>query len=222
MVGGFATIWRGTAFSDCPGQGNQILLRHTQFNESGLEMGECNGGNIIGHGRNRTFDGPTDSKFTSQLTIHLPLLNATSNTLKGETVECTRGDVDVIGTHTIAYTRNSSGMFIIITVIRILVYIKLNYAAPPPDNVRLAQVTKNAVTFQWDPVQSICSYKVNAEGCGVCPSTTLSASVTCVVNNILANGTSNNSVCTLSVETMVCGFQSNVSETVIAMLKGIS
>ena len=98
-------------------------------------------------------------------------------------------------------------------------------AAPPPDNVHLAQVTKNALTFQWDPVQSICSYiqyKVNAEGCGVCPNTTLSASVTCIVNDILANGTSNNSVCTLSVETMVCGFQSNVSEVVTAMLKGIS
>ena len=95
-------------------------------------------------------------------------------------------------------------------------------AAPPPDNIHLAQVTKNALTFQWNPVQSICSYmqyKVNAEGCGVCPNTTLSASVICVVNDILTNS---NSVCTLSVETMVCGFQSNVSETVIAMLKGIS
>ena len=111
MVGGFATIWRGTAFSDCPGQGNQILLRHSQFSESGLAEGECNGGNIIGHGLNRIFDGFNDSKFTSQLTIHLPLLNATSNTLEGETVQCTRDDGDVIGTHTIAYTRNLSSKF---------------------------------------------------------------------------------------------------------------
>ena len=118
MVGGTSTIWRGTAFSDCQGQGNQILLRHSQFSESGLEMGECNGGNIIGNGRNRTFDGFADSKFTSQLTIHLPLLNTTSNTLEGETVEChgTRGGVDVIGTHTIAYTRNISSMSVCFTM----------------------------------------------------------------------------------------------------------
>ena len=108
VVGGFSTIWRGTAF-DCLGRGNEILLRHSQFSESGLEMGECNGGIIIGRGRNRTFDGLADSKFTSQLTIHLPLLNAT-NTLEGETVRCTRDGGDVIGNHTIAYTRNLSGI----------------------------------------------------------------------------------------------------------------
>ena len=108
MVGGFATIWKGTAF-DCSGQGNEILLRHSQFSESGLAVAECNGGTIIGHGRNRTFDGQTDSKFISQLTIHLPLLNTTSNTLEGETVNCTRSGGEIFGTHTIAYTRNLSG-----------------------------------------------------------------------------------------------------------------
>jgi hypothetical protein len=106
VVGGFSTVWKGTAFN-CPGRGNEIELSHARFDSPG---GECNGGNIIGRGRNRTFDGSTDSQFTSQLTIHLPFLNATSNTLEGETVECTRDGVDVIGTHIIAYTRNSSGI----------------------------------------------------------------------------------------------------------------
>ena len=113
VVGGFSTNWRGTAF-DCPGRGNEILLRHSQFSESGLAMGECNHGIIIGHGRNRTFEGLTDSKFTSELTIHLPLLNATSGTLEGETVQCAHNVENVIiniSTHTIAYTRNSSGMY---------------------------------------------------------------------------------------------------------------
>jgi hypothetical protein len=111
-VGGFSTVWKGTAF-DCPGRLNEIELRHTRFNETGLATENCNNGNIIGHGRNRTFDGPnTDSKFTSQLTINLPLMNATSNILEGDTVECTRDGVDVIGTHTIAYTRLSSSRFI--------------------------------------------------------------------------------------------------------------
>jgi hypothetical protein len=75
-------------------------------------MGVCSGGTIIGRGHNRTFDGPTDSKFTSQLTIHLPLTNA-SNTLEGTTVECTRDVANVIGTHMIAYTRNLSSRLII-------------------------------------------------------------------------------------------------------------
>ena len=52
----------------------------------------------------------------------------------------------------------------------------------------------------------------------MCPNTTLSASVTCVVNDILANS---NSVCTLSVETMVCGLQSNISEVTTAILIGM-
>ena len=124
VVGGVTTNWRGTAF-DCPGRGNAILLRHIQFSESGLAMEVCNGGNIIGNGRNRTFDGPTDSKFTSELTIHLPLLNTTSNTLEGETVECTRDVVDVIGTHTIAYTRNLSGMSF--TMVHIILHLFVNH-----------------------------------------------------------------------------------------------
>jgi hypothetical protein len=108
-MGGFSTVWKGTAFN-CPGRGNEIELRHAQF-ESGDAMGECNGGNIIGQSRNRTVDDP-NSKFTSQLTIHLPLMDA-SNALEGETVECARDGVesDVIGNHTITYTRFSSGMY---------------------------------------------------------------------------------------------------------------
>ena len=95
------------------------------------------------------------------------------------------------------------------------------HAAQPPNNVHLAQVTKNALTFQWDPAQLFCSYQINAEGCGVCPNTTLNTFVTCVVHDIPANSNSNNSVCTLSVKTTVCGFQSESSETATAILRGI-
>ena len=94
-----------TAF-DCLGQGNEILLRHTQF-EFGGATEVCNNGMIIGRNLNRTFDGFTDSIFTSQLIINLPLPNATNNTLDGRTVECTFSDLDgitVIGGHTIAVT----------------------------------------------------------------------------------------------------------------------
>ena len=56
----------------------------------------------------RTFDGP-NSKYISQLIIYLPLLNATNNRLEGETVQCTRGGVTVIGSYTITYTRILNG-----------------------------------------------------------------------------------------------------------------
>ena len=42
VVGGFATTWRGTAF-DFRGQGDEILLYHSQF-ESGRATGLCNNG----------------------------------------------------------------------------------------------------------------------------------------------------------------------------------
>ena len=108
VVSGFSTIWRGTAF-DCPGHGDQIDLHHSGF-ENGTAL-ECNNGTIIGRSHNRTFDG-LNSKFTSQLIIHLPSLNSTSNRLEGETVQCIHSSeiVNVIGTHTIAYTRILNGI----------------------------------------------------------------------------------------------------------------
>ena len=122
-VGGFSTVWKGTAF-DCPGAGNEILLRHSRFNQSG---GRCNNGMIIGRSRNETFDG-LNSTYTSQLTIHLPSLNATSNTLEGRTVQCVHDGVTVIGNHTIAYTRISNGRSIVyalnenIIIVRLFLY----------------------------------------------------------------------------------------------------
>ena len=80
------------------------------------------------------------------------------------------------------------------------------------------------LTFQWVLVQLVCSgieYKVNATNCGLCPDATVNASVTCLVTNTdLLTSTSNDTLCTLSVETTVCGFQSKVSEAATAMLKG--
>ena len=116
VVGGFSTAWKGTAFN-CPGPGNQTLLRHSLFNQSGGAVRECNNGMIIGRSRtsNRTFDG-LNFVYTSQLIIHLPSLNATNNTLEGRTVQCVHDGVTVIGNHTIAYTRISSGISIVYTL----------------------------------------------------------------------------------------------------------
>ena len=103
VVGGFSTIWKGMAV-DCQDRGNEIVLPHARF-ESG-EVTMCSNGNF-GRSLNRTFDG-SNSTFTSQLVIHLPL-NDTNNTLEGRTVECTRNGVDVIDTYTVAYGRASNG-----------------------------------------------------------------------------------------------------------------
>jgi DUF4097 and DUF4098 domain-containing protein YvlB len=94
--------------------------------------------------------------------------------------------------------------------------------APPPDNVHLAQARKNALTFQWEP--GVCpastGYKVNATNCGVCPNTTLSTSLTCVVSSVFTSKKS--TFCSLSVETTVCGINTgNRSSTVTAILKGM-
>ena len=77
--------------------------------------------------------------------------------------------------------------------------------------------------FQWDPVCQDIEYKVNATNCGICPNATFNASVACIVGDIdLLTGTGNTNVtmCTLTVETTVCGFQSNPSEAATALLKG--
>jgi hypothetical protein len=107
VVEGANTVWKGTAF-DCSTSNDEIALRHSQF-ESGI-VGECNNGMIMGRNLNRMFDGP-NSTFTSQLVIHLPLLNAAGNTLDGTTVECIHdnGHREInIGTHVIAYMRKGT------------------------------------------------------------------------------------------------------------------
>ena len=89
IMGGANTIWRGTVLDHVCRSGryyNEIVLRHSQF-ESGRAIGVCNNGTISGHNLNRTFDG-LNFIYTSQLTILLPLPNATNNILEGKTVEC--------------------------------------------------------------------------------------------------------------------------------------
>ena len=103
VVGGIATIWRGSAF-DCPGSANGILLRHSRF-ASGTHYGECNNGRIIGRSINTTSDSD-GIKFISQLIIQLD----ENGTLDGRTVECDilNGTHYIdIGTHVIYYTRGN-------------------------------------------------------------------------------------------------------------------
>ena len=75
IMGGTATLWRGTAF-DCPLVGSEISLRHRLF-VSNQGFGICNNGDIIG----RSVSAVNDC-YTSQL-------NATvRESFNNKTVQC--------------------------------------------------------------------------------------------------------------------------------------
>ena len=96
VMGGAATIWRGSAIKDC--EFSRIVLRHSQFG-SGISGG-CND-RIIARSINTTSDSD-GIKFTSQLIIQ-PDVN---DTLEGRTVECvySSGAQSItIGNHTIIF-----------------------------------------------------------------------------------------------------------------------
>ena len=96
VAGGGATVWRGSAFSDCIG--NRLVLRHSQFESQGI-LGVCNNGRIIGRNIN-TISDSDGIKYISQLIIQLD----ENGTLEGRVVECVHSSgiqITVIGTHTI-------------------------------------------------------------------------------------------------------------------------
>ena len=100
VLGGAATIWRGSAF-DCLEISNEIVLCHSQF-ASGTSR-SCNNGRIIGRSINTTPDSD-GIKYTSQLIIQLDV----NGTLEGRTVECGHDNFthySTIGTRTVMYTR---------------------------------------------------------------------------------------------------------------------
>lgn len=73
VVGGEATLWRGTAFdSDC-----EITLNHSRFSDIGGTSGTCNDGSIVGYSIEQT-----NGCYTSQLTV-----SVTSNSIN-RTIEC--------------------------------------------------------------------------------------------------------------------------------------
>jgi hypothetical protein len=87
----------------------------------------------------------------------------------------------------------------------IIYIIKINAVPfPPPDAISLALVNFNPkeITFSWSPVATDCpsiQYNILASNCGSCPNTTNHTTATCT--DLPSDG----SVCTLAVETVVCG-----------------
>ena len=74
VSGGLATIWRGSIFN-CPNSGNQIILRHRNF-ENGVSGG-CNDGEIVAYGSEIT-----NKSYSSQLYVTV------SPEMHNGTVEC--------------------------------------------------------------------------------------------------------------------------------------
>ena len=68
-------MWSGTAF-DCPMEGSEIILRHSQF-ASNLAFGICNNGDIVGHGV-----GVINNCYTSQLNVTV------RESFNNKTVQC--------------------------------------------------------------------------------------------------------------------------------------
>lgn len=76
-LGGF-TIWRGTAFDECPDVQNRVLLRHNSYQNGGA-FGQC-GDAIVG----RSLQVEPNFVYISQLQINI----AANPGLIGRTVEC--------------------------------------------------------------------------------------------------------------------------------------
>ena len=75
-MGGGSTIWRGSAFTNCPN--NFINLCHSLFNGSErVVTGDCNDRAII-----RRSIGVVDNCYTSQLSVIV------STDLNNETIQC--------------------------------------------------------------------------------------------------------------------------------------
>ena len=79
----------------------------------------------------------------------------------------------------------------------------------------------NGLTFSWENVALNClslSYGIDASGCGTCPSTTNSTSVTCF--GIQLGGTAQ--TCNISVRAITCGnITGDYSEPLTTTLQGL-
>ena len=88
--GGVATVWRGSIFN-CPNRGNQILLRHRNF-ENGVS-GTCNDGEIIAYSSE-----VTNSSYSSRLnmTVTPEMHNGTVECIQGGFTETSAGTCTLI------------------------------------------------------------------------------------------------------------------------------
>ena len=84
-----------------------------------------------------------------------------------------------------------------------MLYSAINYVAPFPPITNITwRATDSILTVTWSPVAPDCPtihYNIAASNCGSCPTTTNQTTVTCT------DVPTNNSMCTLAVQVVVCG-----------------
>ena len=94
--GGITTVWKGSIFN-CPGNQNEITLRHSEFDNGVAEAtGSCNDGNIVAYNID-----VTNGIYSSQLNVTV------SPEMHNETVEC-------IQYHRVSSTSVSVGTYTLI------------------------------------------------------------------------------------------------------------
>ena len=85
LVGrGGATLWNGSLF-DCPSKSNQILLRHSEFEDSA--SGDCNSEAVIANSIGISLTNSSNQCYSSQLNI------AVSPSMNNKTIECNHEDI---------------------------------------------------------------------------------------------------------------------------------
>ena len=91
---------------------------------------------------------------------------------------------------------------------------------PPPDTIFVVNISSQKLIFHWNPVFPECqhvTYSITSSNCGDCLNTS-STSVTCSNFNVSTNAT----VCTLTVRSIVCAnIVGDEATSVNVFLKGI-
>ena len=91
---------------------------------------------------------------------------------------------------------------------------------PPPYDVTLVSIVNGKLLFNWDSINNNCPYfLITANDCGICANSTNSTNVTCSTVNMLLT-TNATTVCTLRVQSEICGHISNHSDPISVRLRG--
>ena len=214
IVGGFATVWQGSAFN-CTG--NEISLLHNRFMLNQEKIAECNDGAIVG--RNLRIENDC---YISQLNVTV------SYNMLGKDIKCVQDDGTNIQARLSIQIIKTAGIPIpecyafinYDSVILCTTYHYLVAPYPPPDKIyiSLVDIGSKMLTFIWSPVAPECPairYNIVASNCGSCPTTTNHTTVTCT-------DVPSDSTCNFTVQTVFCGnTTSTSSDSVQIALKGM-
>ena len=226
VTGGFATVWRGSAF-DCGLASNEIILRHSRLNP----VAECSNAN--GHLVAQIVEAINDT-FTSQLNVTV------SEDMNNKTIECAIQYEN--GTVSVTMTT------IIIVLGKYYCYnrfYRVQYAdfisESDPDLIinKIHRIQNNMthLNFNWlneivltMPYYGICSgsvqyyYEIYSINCGECPKMTTDTNAVCALPI-----EDNTRGCTFYVQSQVCGYSTgNASITIpkgsnsVIIIKGMT